>query len=160
MASFDEHPSVRRVKAKDTATDSPRQPIASEALRQVALECGADDCGLVAMDDPALVQEREHVLACFPATRMLLVIICQMHGSRSARLPDPWPTWSFIWSAKRSTGLLEISFNDWKARVSARYIRPWRFPWNLTVFQTAAGSSRTKWWLRRPDSVRSASTGI
>ncbi len=53
--------------------------LTAEMLLQIARECGADDCGLVPIDAPALAEERQHIARAFPATRTLLAIVGRMH---------------------------------------------------------------------------------
>ena len=51
----------------------------AEELIALARACGADDAGLACIDDPALAEERPHVLNAFPATRSLLVLVTRMN---------------------------------------------------------------------------------
>ena len=39
----------------------PRAPLGADELLDLARSCGADDCGLVSIDDPALAEERPHI---------------------------------------------------------------------------------------------------
>ncbi len=48
-------------------------------LRQLALDCGADDAGVVDIDDPLLDDQRADVLAAFPFTKSLISIIVKMN---------------------------------------------------------------------------------
>lgn len=59
------------------ATSPPR--LSAAELKALARDCGADDCGLVGIDDPALEEERPHVLKAFPKTRTLLALVGRMH---------------------------------------------------------------------------------
>ena len=80
MSNFDDHPTVRQVrKMAASKTHDPRGSIESMALRAFALERGADDCGFVSIENPALSGERDHVLRCFPATRTLMAIVRRMN---------------------------------------------------------------------------------
>ena len=80
MSSLDDHPTVRRLRAGGAQESTVEQnPLNSGSLRRIALECVADDCGLVRIDDPALGEERDHVLRAFPGTRTLLAIVRRMH---------------------------------------------------------------------------------
>lgn len=58
---------------------APPPPISAAALKALARDCGADDCGLVAIEDPALDEERPHIKAAFPKTRALLALVGRMH---------------------------------------------------------------------------------
>ncbi len=53
--------------------------MSSKEMLALARECGADDCGLVSIDDEALAGERAHIARAFPATRALLSIVGRMH---------------------------------------------------------------------------------
>lgn len=56
----------------------PRRLISADLL-QLARDCGADDCGLVSIDDPAIAEDRSHIVRAFPAARTLLVLVGRMH---------------------------------------------------------------------------------
>ena len=51
----------------------------SNALRDIALEAGADDVGLVSLDDPALDDQRRDILAAFPFARTLISFVVSMN---------------------------------------------------------------------------------
>jgi NAD-dependent dihydropyrimidine dehydrogenase PreA subunit len=74
-----EHPTVRRFHEK--AKDQPVAPSTLDAawLRQLCLDCGADDAGLLEISRPALDDQREDVLSYFPPTRTLLSFVCRMN---------------------------------------------------------------------------------
>ncbi len=54
-------------------------PLDAKALRQLALDCGADDAGCVALNDPALDDQRADILAAFPFARSLLSFVVKMN---------------------------------------------------------------------------------
>lgn len=63
-----------------TATHvSPPPRSDARRLRELALEAGADDAGLVSIDDPALDDQREDILAAFPFTRSLISLVMRMN---------------------------------------------------------------------------------
>ncbi|WP_296714498.1 SCP2 sterol-binding domain-containing protein [Rhodoblastus sp.] len=70
----------------DQGAPPPPAPLSSSELLQIARDCGADDCGLVPIDHPALAPERASVLAAFPATRSLLALVGRMNRE-SVRSP-------------------------------------------------------------------------
>src|SRR5262249_14155309 len=74
-----EHPTVRRFH--ESAGDRPAPPTVLDAawLRQLCLDCGADDAGLVEIDRPALDNQRVDILRVFPAARTLLSFVCRMN---------------------------------------------------------------------------------
>ena len=53
--------------------------IDAERLKQMALDCGADDAGLVEIGHPALDDQRADILKFFPKTKALLAIVCRMN---------------------------------------------------------------------------------
>jgi epoxyqueuosine reductase QueG len=62
-----------------TAREPPRAALSASGLLALARECGADDCGLVSIDDAALAAERAHIARAFPATRTLLSLVGRTH---------------------------------------------------------------------------------
>ena len=80
MSTLNEHPTARRLleKTRSVQATEPRR-LRKDELSRLALECGADDCGLVSIDDPALELDRQYALLAFPATRVLLALVCRMH---------------------------------------------------------------------------------
>lgn len=61
------------------ATPQPVARLDDSVLLNLAIACGADDCGLVSIDDPAIAEDRPYILAAFPAARTLLVLVGRMH---------------------------------------------------------------------------------
>ncbi len=53
--------------------------LTAAGLRQLALDCGADDAGCVAVDRTELDDQRADILRCFPPARTLLSIVCRMN---------------------------------------------------------------------------------
>lgn len=51
----------------------------AQRLRQLALDCGADDVGLVAIGHPGLDDQRADILRFYPKTKTLLAIVCRMN---------------------------------------------------------------------------------
>jgi Fe-S-cluster-containing hydrogenase component 2 len=74
-----DHPSVRRFH--ENAGNQPAAPAVLDAawLRQLCLDCGADDAGLVETSRPALDEERDDILRFFPQTKTLLSFVCRMN---------------------------------------------------------------------------------
>lgn len=68
-----------------TSAMSDRMPAASGTtldatwLKQLALEHGADDAGVVGIDDPALDDQRADILEFYPRTKALLAVVCRMN---------------------------------------------------------------------------------
>ena len=65
--------------APAAASPPPRAPLGADELLELARACGADDCGLVSIDDPALAEERRHIARAFPSTRTLLALVLRMN---------------------------------------------------------------------------------
>lgn len=53
--------------------------LSGDDLLALARACGADDAGLVSIDDPGVRDERPFVLKAFPSARTLLVLVGRMH---------------------------------------------------------------------------------
>jgi len=58
---------------------APDTPLDSAQLRELALDAGADDAGLVAIDNPALDDQRADILAAFPFARTLISLVVRMN---------------------------------------------------------------------------------
>lgn len=59
--------------------DSLSTRLDADRLRQRALDCGADDAGLVEIGNPALDDQRKDILKFYPKTKALLAIVCRMN---------------------------------------------------------------------------------
>src|SRR5882672_12037078 len=77
--NFAEHPTVRRFH--ENAGNRPAPPSILDAawLRQLCLDCGADDAGLVEISRPALDNQRDDILRSFPPAKTLLSFVCRMN---------------------------------------------------------------------------------
>jgi epoxyqueuosine reductase QueG len=65
-------------RALSNAVPAGRTLSASELLA-LSRDCGADDCGLISIDNAALAAERPHIARAFPDTRTLLSIVGRTH---------------------------------------------------------------------------------
>ena len=61
------------------ATADPPKPLDAAWLRQLCLDCGADDAGLVEISRPALDNQRDDILRSFPPAKTLLSFVCRMN---------------------------------------------------------------------------------
>jgi ferredoxin len=80
--SLAEHPTVRRFREARAESPDPAEqarPLDAVWLRQLCLECGADDAGLVEIGRPALDDQRADILRTFPHARTLLSFVCRMN---------------------------------------------------------------------------------
>jgi ferredoxin len=75
-----EHPTVRRFRESNRpGSAEPPKPLDAAWLRQLCLDCGADDAGLVEASRPALDDQRYDILRAFPPTQTLLGFVCRMN---------------------------------------------------------------------------------
>jgi len=74
-----DHPTVRlfHESQANRAADA-LQPVDASWLRQLSLECGADDAGLVEISRPALDDQRADILRAFPPAKALVSFVCRM----------------------------------------------------------------------------------
>ena len=80
-----EHPTVRRFHESHGARPGnaePLKPLDAAWLRQLCLDCGADDAGLVEISRPALDDQRADILKFYPRTKALLAIVSPRGQSR------------------------------------------------------------------------------
>src|SRR5579872_2705120 len=80
LMNLAEHPTVRRFRETSRPDSAgPPKPLDAAWLRQLCLDCGADDAGLVEISRPALDDQRDDILRAFPPTRTLLGFVCRMN---------------------------------------------------------------------------------
>ena len=77
---LEDHPTVRRLEAshRDGTRDATPATIGAEELRQLALDCGAADAGLVEIARPALTPQRDELLRNYPWTKTLVAFVARM----------------------------------------------------------------------------------
>jgi NAD-dependent dihydropyrimidine dehydrogenase PreA subunit len=75
------HPGVRRALEAMARGETLRAPdvLGAERLRELCLECGADDVGFVSLDRPELDEQRDDVLESFPRARSVVVFVRRMN---------------------------------------------------------------------------------
>ena len=79
--NLEDHPTVRRLsrQAEGAADQQPDGTILDGVwLRRLALDCGADDAGLVEIARPALDLQRDEILRNYPWTRSLLGFVVRI----------------------------------------------------------------------------------
>jgi Fe-S-cluster-containing hydrogenase component 2 len=75
-----EHPTMRRFRESNGPGNAePPKPLDAAWLRQLCLDCGADDAGLVEISRPALDNQRDDILRAFPPAKTLLSFVCRMN---------------------------------------------------------------------------------
>ncbi|WP_422928510.1 4Fe-4S binding protein [Singulisphaera sp. PoT] len=81
MSKLDDHPTVQRFREAANAgvAVAGPEPLDAGWLRQVCLEAGADDVGIVAIDRPELDDQRAEILAAFPRTKTLIAFVCRIN---------------------------------------------------------------------------------
>ena len=77
MKKLERHPTVQQVR-RSHPLKQPAQPTAAE-LKQLCLDCGADDAGIISIDRPELEDQREDLLRYAPWARTLLPFVCKMN---------------------------------------------------------------------------------
>ncbi len=78
---LEDHPTVRnyhRTNDRPLEAESPRK-LDAAWLRQLCLDCGADDAGLVEISRSALDDQREDIRRFFPPAKTLLSFVCRMN---------------------------------------------------------------------------------
>jgi ferredoxin-NADP reductase/ferredoxin len=79
--NLEDHPTVRNLSrnARVGKDHEPTETVLDAAwLRRLALDCGADDVGLVEIGRPGLDPQREEILRNYPWTRSLLSLVLRM----------------------------------------------------------------------------------
>jgi ferredoxin len=74
-----DHPTVRHFRDNHPSDAEAAKPLDAAWLRQLCLDCGADDAGTVEIDRPALADQRDDILRYFPPARTLLSFVCRMN---------------------------------------------------------------------------------
>src|SRR4029453_1482718 len=75
---LEDHPTVKRLGARAQAAGVSRLSLDAAELRQLALECGADDAGLVEISRPGLDPQRDELLRYYPWTKTLVSFVVRM----------------------------------------------------------------------------------
>jgi ferredoxin-NADP reductase/Fe-S-cluster-containing hydrogenase component 2 len=78
---LDDHPTVRRLSRHMQEVEHPPQPklrLDGAWLRRLAVECGADDAGVVDIARPGLDPQRDEILRNYPWTTSLLSFVLRM----------------------------------------------------------------------------------
>lgn len=86
---LEDHPTVKRYREKGEAIAAPRvaDRLDAEWLKNMVLEAGADDAGLVEINRPELSDQRADILEVFPRTRTLISFIVRLN-SENIRCPS------------------------------------------------------------------------
>lgn len=79
MTRLEDHPTVQSVQERlaQGSEPSPNTRLNVTWLKQLCLEHGADDVGLVSIDRSELDDQRDDILACYPPTKTLISFVCR-----------------------------------------------------------------------------------
>ncbi|MFN0059285.1 MAG: SCP2 sterol-binding domain-containing protein [Planctomycetota bacterium] len=77
MSGIDNHPTVQALRASPPSV--PPTPLTVAELRQLCIDCGADDAGVVSIGRSELDDQRDDILGHVPWTRSLLTFVCRMN---------------------------------------------------------------------------------
>jgi epoxyqueuosine reductase QueG len=77
---LEDHPTVQRLHLKTVpAVPAKKEALDAGWLKQLVLDAGADDVGLVEIGRPALDGQREDILKAFPHTKTLISFVVRMN---------------------------------------------------------------------------------
>lgn len=76
--NLEDHPTVRRLAHSVPTAPVSTSRLDAAALRQLALDCGAADAGLVDIARPALDAQRDQILRNYPWTKSLVSFVVRM----------------------------------------------------------------------------------
>jgi hypothetical protein len=78
---LEDHPTVKRYREKGEAIAAPRDAdkLDAEWLKNMVLEAGADDVGLVEINRPELTDHRAEILEIFSRTKILISFIVRLN---------------------------------------------------------------------------------
>lgn len=76
MLKLEDHPTVMKIRS---ASPHPSESISVEKLRQLCLDLGADDIGVISIDRTELDDQREDILRYAPWTKSLISFVCRMN---------------------------------------------------------------------------------
>ncbi|MEO2047604.1 MAG: hypothetical protein ABGX16_13645 [Pirellulales bacterium] len=74
------HPTVKRLRQLEARfVEKNNRPLDVRWLRQLILDCGADDVGFFQVDRPEVKDQRDDILHTLPATKTLIRVIVRMN---------------------------------------------------------------------------------
>ena len=74
--NLEDHPTVRLVRQRPRPQPA---PLTRDALRDLAVEAGADDAGVVSVNRPEIASQRRDILALLPRARTLVAFVVRMN---------------------------------------------------------------------------------
>lgn len=112
----------------------PRTPLSADELFTLARRHGADDCGLVAIADPRLDEDRPYILKAFPAAKSLLVLVGRMHREPVRSLSRSVANHEFHSSGHEIDTTARAIVRDLEDHGIAALNPPMAFPMETSVF--------------------------
>ena len=85
---LEEHPTVKWFRQHAASRAPAGGKLEAAWLRQLCLDCGADDAGLVEISR-SLDDQRDDILRYFPPARTLLSFVCRMNRQPSGEGAEP-----------------------------------------------------------------------
>ena len=77
---LEDHPTVQRIRLKTVPSAPPKkESLDAGWLKQLVLDAGADDVGIVEIGRPALDDQREDIFKAFPGTKTLISFVVRMN---------------------------------------------------------------------------------
>src|SRR5205814_4795386 len=77
---LEDHPTVQRIRLKTLNSVPPKtESLDAQWLKQLVLDAGADDVGLVEIGRPALDDQRQDILKAFPHAKTLISFVVRMN---------------------------------------------------------------------------------
>ncbi len=79
--NLNDHPTVKQIRAREAGEDVDTKvlpPLQADWLKQLAMDCGADDAGMIDIGQAALDPQRTEILRHYPWTRTLLSFVVRM----------------------------------------------------------------------------------
>src|SRR5215475_13204868 len=104
IMQLEEHPTVRRLANQVQQVENTQEPdtmLESAWLRHLAVDCGADDAGLVDITRPALDAQRAEILRNYPWTKSLLSFVVRMAREPVRGAPRSMRSAQRLWPSLR-----------------------------------------------------------
>ena len=163
MAQLAEHPTVKRFYEQASSRSEQAQPCIVDRLwlRRLALDCGADDAGLVEITRPGLDPQREEILRNYSWTKALLSLVVRMAREPVRGAPRSVANLEFHRAGHRVNEICAAIVARLEARGVRQSTRRWASPWRCIKFLAmSSGLSRISRSRSKLGSVTWAFTAI
>ncbi|AEG51470.1 4Fe-4S ferredoxin iron-sulfur binding domain-containing protein [Sphingobium chlorophenolicum L-1] len=74
---FEDHPTVRALRERGESEST--EIVSAALLKEIALECGAADVGLIEISRPAIAPQIPYIQKVYAKTKTLMAIVCRMN---------------------------------------------------------------------------------